>query len=537
MEIIPLGQTSLPMEIILEYLESLKSIYTAESYDLFMHNCNNFSNDFAMFLVGRGIPDHITSLPRTVLNTPFGQMMRPYLDQSMRSITQAPPPPRPAIPQPNGSVSALRNGPTRSNGAAANVESGHSANGHAADIFPAYTPGLVHNITRVRELDELLTSASKSCAVIFFTSSTCGPCKAVYPLYDELAAEAAGKAIFIKIDINYARDIASRYSIRATPTFMTYLKGQKEHEWVGGNPGELQGNVRLLIQTAYPPHSHTNLKLPTLLRRSLSPVTYSKLPPLDKLLAKMGDASKDPSVLEVKNFVSARHEEGAKEAPLPDLKGFGAFLKRATHSLPKETLFAVFDLLRIALVDPRVSGFFAEDSTTIPTLLKSVNNLRDCPYNLRIVTLHLACNLFTSPIFTKFMLSDASFSNLITTLVAASVLDDKHPNVRVAASSLAFNVAVSNHRVRMEERREAVPEGDQVELAASILQALSAEEESKEACEGLALALGFLVYCAPEGEGLLDLCKAMDASGTVTKARLIDSRLRDEVAQLLAFGS
>ncbi|KAK5009678.1 hypothetical protein LTR16_007620, partial [Cryomyces antarcticus] len=34
MEIISLGTTQLPLEIILEYLESLKEIYTAESYDL-----------------------------------------------------------------------------------------------------------------------------------------------------------------------------------------------------------------------------------------------------------------------------------------------------------------------------------------------------------------------------------------------------------------------------------------------------------------------------------------------------------------------
>lgn len=77
------------MEVILEYLDSLRGTYTAESYDLFLNNCNNFSHDLATFLVGRGIPDHITSLPQTVLNTPFGQMMRPALDRSMREITQA----------------------------------------------------------------------------------------------------------------------------------------------------------------------------------------------------------------------------------------------------------------------------------------------------------------------------------------------------------------------------------------------------------------------------------------------------------------
>jgi hypothetical protein len=54
MEIIKLGSTHLPIETILDYLESLKQVYTPESYDLFAHNCNNFSHDFSMFLVGKG---------------------------------------------------------------------------------------------------------------------------------------------------------------------------------------------------------------------------------------------------------------------------------------------------------------------------------------------------------------------------------------------------------------------------------------------------------------------------------------------------
>lgn len=42
MEIIPLGTTELPMETITDYLESLKEVYTPESYDLFAHNCKYF---------------------------------------------------------------------------------------------------------------------------------------------------------------------------------------------------------------------------------------------------------------------------------------------------------------------------------------------------------------------------------------------------------------------------------------------------------------------------------------------------------------
>ncbi|KAK5133336.1 hypothetical protein LTR08_007861 [Meristemomyces frigidus] len=92
MEVIPMGTTHLPLDTILEYLESLKQVYTPESYDLFAKNCNNFTNDFAMFLVGRGIPAHITSLPQRVLDTPFGQMLKPQLEAGMRSVTQTPVP-------------------------------------------------------------------------------------------------------------------------------------------------------------------------------------------------------------------------------------------------------------------------------------------------------------------------------------------------------------------------------------------------------------------------------------------------------------
>uniref|UniRef100_A0A8D0H296 palmitoyl-protein hydrolase n=1 Tax=Sphenodon punctatus TaxID=8508 RepID=A0A8D0H296_SPHPU len=51
-----------------------------ESYNLFEHNCNTFSNEVAQFLTGRKIPSYITDLPSEVLATPFGQALRPLLD-------------------------------------------------------------------------------------------------------------------------------------------------------------------------------------------------------------------------------------------------------------------------------------------------------------------------------------------------------------------------------------------------------------------------------------------------------------------------
>lgn len=89
-EIVHLGETSIPPEIVEEYLSDLKEQYTHDKYDLFDHNCNHFTEEMAQFLVGKSIPDSITSLPHTVLQTPFGQMLRPIIDQAMRPIVQAP---------------------------------------------------------------------------------------------------------------------------------------------------------------------------------------------------------------------------------------------------------------------------------------------------------------------------------------------------------------------------------------------------------------------------------------------------------------
>ncbi|KAM5148249.1 desumoylating isopeptidase 1 [Mantella aurantiaca] len=79
--VVDLGNTEVTEEIFLEYLSSLgESGFSGESYNLFDHNCNTFSNEVAQFLTGRKIPSYITELPSEVLSTPFGQALRPFLD-------------------------------------------------------------------------------------------------------------------------------------------------------------------------------------------------------------------------------------------------------------------------------------------------------------------------------------------------------------------------------------------------------------------------------------------------------------------------
>ncbi|RDW94654.1 DUF862-domain-containing protein [Coleophoma crateriformis] len=492
MEIINLGKTSLPMDVIMDYLDSLKDIYTAEAYDIWRHNCNNFSNDFATFLLGHGIPAHITNLPETVLNTPFGQMIAPQIQ---------------------GAVEERK----RKNGLLGIDKS----NSKKKPLSTAQQVAAVKVPASLAELEKLLNEAKDSCAVVFFTSASCGPCRALYPTYDEMAAEAGNNCNFIKVDVSASFDIGTKYSISATPTFITFLHGEQENKWSGSDPSMLKGNVKMLIQMAWPPHQHLTLNIPTLRGSNTKAIIYGKVPPLDKLKAKMGSFGEDPSVKGVLRFVAARNADGAAEATLPDLDAFSWFLRAVPEKLPIEILFTVIDLLRIALADARFSGYYAEekDHKTIAPLLTYINELKECPYSLRLVALQTACNLFSSPLYADHILTCPTLTTPIMGLITNSLLDDKHNNTRVAAASLAFNLAAANGRARVYEHKEALPQDDQIELAASLLEAISVEEESADAIKGYLLALGHLVFCCPLHGDMVELLRTMDAQGTVLQKK------------------
>ena len=518
-----MGTTQLPMETILEYLEALKEVYSPESYDLFAHNCNNFTNDFAMFLVGKGIPEHITNLPERVLDTPFGQMLRPQIDAGMRLITQAPVAP-PSASRSSGSTS-MANGIGKANGTSGPIVNGTAS--HAGARLDS-----VINVSDLSTLEKRLGDASATAATIFFTSSTCAPCKLAYPMFDRLA-EQYPRAHFIKVDINAAHDIAATYQIPATPTFMTFARGIKQDEWKGANLTLLKANVERLMLEVFPLHPHSLLQVPSFEFGFTKPVTYTKVPPLDKLVAKLGPAANNSEISSLRTFIAKRQTD-PKDAALPDLQQVGHAYQNEILCLPLEIRFAAVDLLRCAMLDPRVSGFFAEQETTnpIPTLVKHVNELDTCPHNLRLVTIHLACNLFKSSLYVnKLMEVEDASTPLLIQLITTSLLDASHPTARVAASSLAYNLAIANYRDRREEGREALDESVQLELLAGLLETLTTEDNA-DVKKALLLAIGYLIYFAPEGAELMDLVQALDAKSTISSCEGHDALVK-EVASLM----
>lgn len=389
------------------------------------------------------------------------------------------------------------------------------------------------------ELSRLLDAANSSCAVVFFTSATCPPCKMMYPVYDQLAEEHGDKVTLIKIDIAQpqASQVAQQFSVSATPTFITFLKGSEENRWSGADPAKLRGHVQLLVQMVNPSHPHERLRLPSFSSHNTKPVLYTKMPPMAKLEVKMGEQlAKKPAVQALKRFLEDRNSLGPLDAVLPDLGRLSSLVQESIKDLPTEVLFTIVDLFRCALVDPRVSGYFAEeqDYKTIRSVLACVNGQESCPYALRLVTLQMACNLFSTSLFAHEVLCSAAIRTPLVTLLSSSFLDDTHNNVRVAASSLLFNIALTNRRAR-DGSKPTLPDEDQVELAAALVEAIGQEEQSVEALQGMLSALGHLVYGTSLDGELSDLLRALDAQGTVSakKKRFPNENLVSEVGDEL----
>ncbi|GAB4841329.1 hypothetical protein Ancab_022055 [Ancistrocladus abbreviatus] len=79
--VVELGVTHIPQDVFESYLNEISPRYTAETYSLLTHNCNNFSNEVAQFLVGTSIPDYILRLPNEVMSSPMGAVILPMIQQ------------------------------------------------------------------------------------------------------------------------------------------------------------------------------------------------------------------------------------------------------------------------------------------------------------------------------------------------------------------------------------------------------------------------------------------------------------------------
>ena len=81
----------------------------------------------------------------------------------------------------------------------------------------------VHKFSDDNFQSEVLDSSEP--VLVDFWATWCGPCRAIAPMIDQIAAENAGSIKVGKVDVDENRDISMKYDIQSIPTLIIFKGG------------------------------------------------------------------------------------------------------------------------------------------------------------------------------------------------------------------------------------------------------------------------------------------------------------------------
>ena len=88
---------------------------------------------------------------------------------------------------------------------------------------------------KTTDFDDVVLQSDKPVLVDFW-AEWCGPCHAVAPILDKIAAEHEGELKLVKVNIDEEQDLAMRYGVQSIPTMILFKDGEPAAAAIGAQP-------------------------------------------------------------------------------------------------------------------------------------------------------------------------------------------------------------------------------------------------------------------------------------------------------------
>ncbi|KAI6041367.1 PPPDE putative peptidase domain-containing protein [Pisolithus marmoratus] len=552
LRIVEMGETAIDEDTFEQYLSEMRQQFTADKasdalYTMYNFNCNTFSNECIGFLTGSSIPDYIKSLPTDFLSTPFGAALRPSIDAMYRHGAPSGLP----TPPPEATLAAAQASPNPvlATGLLEAIAAHASSSGPTGSYIPtpAPTSPSTPNPVNVKSCTDTTLFQSilrdNRAVIAFFTNKTCGPCRVIEPVFQDLAKQKTrtnGGVAFTKVDLGVGNGaaIARQYGVRVTPTFVFFLDGRKTHELRGANAPELRTQVDLLIYEAFPPHPHKSISLPAIESISLNPILFIQIPNLDTLLSKLNEFIDSVSTwtgvltqAQVKQalsktvipFLKASSTPSPPQPPTAPFDYWPALVLSLVSNLTVGNLFPLADIWRIALLNPKFCEWSAVKrgpQNPMNMLLSKALESRDAPRSYLLTVLRMLSNAFSNADLAREC--NTSMRNDLTAILVLTLLHEDVA-VRTAAASLAFNVTacLQKHRLeKIESHGNIDPEEEdldwELEVISALLEAIGRENESEDTVHRLTASLALLLRFSPFIGDLMPLMEVLRSRNILT---------------------
>ena len=108
-------------------------------------------------------------------------------------------------------------------------------------VLTNYTMGIAQvSDTKSWEVDVM---NSEIPVFVDFWAEWCGPCRMVGPVVEELANDYEGMVKFVKVNVDEASELASKYNVFSIPTLILLSKGEIVSQQVGAASKETYKNM------------------------------------------------------------------------------------------------------------------------------------------------------------------------------------------------------------------------------------------------------------------------------------------------------